>query len=167
MSTEKAVDKRLPEPQETAHTSALQRYHLFNLNRRIHYVKLGVRLNLGATYSFQLCCWLVAQIPSRPFFLQHERRLLSSYSGSCQLKSGSCLYMTAPPRVCPTTTPSPERLVRAGTAQRVLPQHGRFQFRLGTVERALVLHHTLDQHLARCETIPLSLHATQRRLSVD
>ena len=72
---EKAANKRLPESQETAHTSAPQHHNTvtYLLNGGIHYVKLGVLLNLRTTCYIQFC-WLVAQIPYRSFFLQHERR---------------------------------------------------------------------------------------------
>ena len=64
---------KIRDTQETAHTSALQHYNTVNcfLNGGIHYVKLGVLLDLGTTCCIQ-SCWLVAQIPYRPFFLQHE-----------------------------------------------------------------------------------------------
>ena len=42
------------------------------LNGGIHYVKLGILLDLGTTSCIQ-SCWLVAQISYRPSFLQHER----------------------------------------------------------------------------------------------
>ena len=52
---EQAADKRLPESQETAHTSAPQHYCLLKLNGGIRYVELGILLNRGTGCSIQLC----------------------------------------------------------------------------------------------------------------
>ena len=61
---EKAADKRQPESQETAFTSAPQHHNTVNyiLNGDFHYVELGFLLKSETTCCIQFC-WLVAQIP--------------------------------------------------------------------------------------------------------